>query len=126
MYKKGKKFHWYVQLFQEAYSKPSQQLKKPLIQLTKKFTKFEWNKECQDAFHFLKERLTTVQVLVYPDIIKPYILYMDASDDCTWACLCQEQDTQGEMRSNKPNKNLIDYLTHKLTASLTNWPTIEK
>ena len=70
---------------------------KLLIRLTKKFAKFEWSKECQTAFDLFKESLTTVPVLAYPDTSKPYILYTDISDDCIWACLCQEQDTEGEI-----------------------------
>ena len=99
---------------------------KPLIRLTKKFEKFEWSKECQAALDILKENLTTVPVLAYLDTRRPYILFTDASDDCIGACLCQEQDTQGEMKSNEPNKKSIHYLSHKLTASQTNWPTVEK
>ena len=60
---------------------------KPLIKLTRKFAKFEWNKECQAAFDHLKECLTTSPLLSYPDTSKPYILYTDASDDCIGACL---------------------------------------
>ena len=71
---------------------------KPLIRLTKKFKNFEWSKECQDAFDFLKESLRIGPVLAYPDTSKPYILHMDASDDCFGACLSQEQDTQREMK----------------------------
>ena len=67
---------------------------KPLIILTKKFAKFEWSKECQAAFDFLRKSLTTVPVLAYPDTSKAYIFYVDASDDCIGVCLCQEQDTQ--------------------------------
>ena len=36
---------------------------KPLIKLTRKFAKFEWNKECQAAFDHLKECLTTSPLL---------------------------------------------------------------
>ena len=90
---------------------------KPLINLTKKFKKFEWTKECQIAFHFLKESLTTVPLLAYPDTSKLYILYTDASDDCIGACLCQHHE-EGE----KPTY----YLSRKLTAIETKWPTIEK
>ena len=90
---------------------------KPLINLTKKFTKFEWTKECQIAFDFLKESLTTVPILAYPDTCKPYILYTDASDDCIGAFLCQHHD-EGEKH--------IYYLSHKLTASQTKWLTIEE
>ena len=66
---------------------------KPLISLT--LAKFEWTKECQIAFDFLKEILTTVPLLAYPDTSKPYILYIDASDDCIGACLCQQHE-EGE------------------------------
>ena len=65
---------------------------KPLINLTKQSAKFEWTKECQIAFDFLKESLTTVLLLAYPDTSNPYILYTDASDDCTGACLCQHHE----------------------------------
>ena len=39
-----------------------------------------------------------------------------------------EQVTQGEMKSNEPYEEPINYLSlsHKLTASQTNWPTIGK
>ena len=90
---------------------------KPLINLMKKFAKFEWTKECQIAFDFLKESLSTVPLLAYPDTSKSYILYTDASHDCTGACLCQHHE-EGE----KP----VYYLSHKLTASQTKWLTIEK
>ena len=52
----------------------------------------------------------------YPDTSKPYILYTDASDDCIGVSLCQAHE--GE----KP----IYYLSHKLTACQSKWPTIEK
>ena len=99
---------------------------KPLIRLTKKFAKFDWSKECQAAFEFPKDSLTTVLALAYQDTSKPYILYTNASDDCTGTYLCPKQDTQGEMKPNKPHENPIHYLSHKLIASQTNWPKIEK
>ena len=55
--------------------------------------------------------------MAYPDTSKPYILYTDASDDCIGACLYQHHE-EGE--------NPIYYLSHKLTANQTKWPTIEK
>ena len=67
---------------------------KLLIRLNKKFAKFEWSKECQAAFDFLKDSLTTVPVLAYLDTSKPNILNTDAIDDHTGACLWQELDTQ--------------------------------
>ena len=72
------------------------------------------------------KRLTTVPVLADPDTSKPYILYIDVGDDCTGACLCQEKDTQGEMKSNEQNEKPIHYLLHELTASQINLHTMEK
>ena len=59
------------------------------------------------CFDCIKENLTAVPVLAYPDTSKPYILYTDASDDCIRACICQEQDTQGEMIQMSQMKNLF-------------------
>ena len=59
----------------------------PLIKVTKKFAKFVWSEECQVAFEFLKTSLTTVPILGYPDVNKPYILYTDSGDNCIRACL---------------------------------------
>ena len=53
----------------------------PLIKLTKKFVKFVWSEEYHAAFIFLKTSLTTVPILGYPYVNKPYILYTDTSDN---------------------------------------------
>ena len=81
------------------------QIAEPLIDLTRKYAKFKWSETCQKAFDYLKESLTVVPLLTYPDINKPYVLYTDASDDCVGACLTQQTD-EGE---EKP----IYYLSHK-------------
>lgn len=39
---------------------------KPLHELTKKYTRFNWTSECQEAFQQLKSRLTSAPVLGYP------------------------------------------------------------
>lgn len=54
----------------------------PLIDLTRKYARFKWTPYSQEAFDFLKESLTVVPLLAYPDTNKPYILYTDASDNC--------------------------------------------
>lgn len=90
----------------------------PLIDLTKKYARFKWSQECQTALNFLKESLTVVPLLVYPNTNKPYVLYTDASDSCIGACLTQETD-EGE---EKP----VYFLSHKLSATQCKWPTIEK
>ncbi|KAK7501761.1 hypothetical protein BaRGS_00007192, partial [Batillaria attramentaria] len=82
-----------------------------------KYARFQWSAECQRAFDFLKESLSVVPLLAYPDTSKPYVLYTDASDSCIGACLTQECD--GE---EKP----IYFLSHKLSESQKKWSTIEK
>jgi hypothetical protein len=73
----------------------------PLIALTKGVstkddpgaaarTKIEWSESCQSAFETLKEKLTNPPVLAYPDFIKPFVLYVDASHDGMACALHQE------------------------------------
>ena len=62
----------------------------PLIELTKKYARFKWTPDCQSAFDCLKDSLTVVPLVSYPDINKPYVLYTDASYNCIGACLTQK------------------------------------
>lgn len=89
----------------------------PLIELTKKHARFRWSGECQTAFDFIKESLTVVPFLAYPDPGKPYTLYTDASDTCIGACLTQEEN--GEERP-------IHFLSHRLSKTQAKWSTVEK
>ena len=66
---------------------------------------------------FLKDSLTSVPLLVYPDSKKPYTLFTDASDTCIGACLTQECD--GDLTP-------IYYLSHKLSRSQCKWSIVEK
>ena len=93
------------------------QIAEPIIMLTRKYAHFKWSDVHQKAFEFLKESLTTVPLLVYPDLNKPYVLYTDASDTCIGACLTQECDGD-----EKP----IYYLSHKLSRSQCKWSVVEK
>ena len=66
------------------------EIAQPLIELTKKFASFKWTAQCQKAFDYLKDSLSVVPLLVYPDTEKPYVLYTDASDTCIGAVLTQK------------------------------------
>ena len=66
------------------------QIAESTIALTKKYARFQWSEDCQKAFEHLKESLTVVPLLAYPDPNKPYVLYKDASDTCIGACLTQK------------------------------------
>jgi hypothetical protein len=51
---------------------------KPMIELLKKGAKFEWGQKCEDAFHTLRQHLTTTPVLAHPDNNKPIDVHCDA------------------------------------------------
>jgi hypothetical protein len=57
--------------------------------LTKKDQKFEWTKECQEAFNCLKIKFTEEPVLMIPDHSKPFQIESDASKVATGAVLTQ-------------------------------------
>ena len=51
----------------------------PLHQLTRKEAKWNWTKECQNAFDLLKGKLLSSPVLTYPDFNHDFVLETDAS-----------------------------------------------
>jgi hypothetical protein len=102
------------------------EIAQPIISLTRKYAKFKWDVNCQQAFDTLKHKLAAVPMLGYPDIDKPYILYTDASNDCIGACLTQPIDDQSDCIPNVRNEKPIYYLSHRLSETQTRWSTIEK
>ena len=93
------------------------QIAEPIIALTRKYAHFKWSDVHQKAFQYLKDSLTCVPLLSYPDSNAPYVLYTDASDTCIGACLTQV--CEGE---EKP----IFYLSHKLSRTQCKWSVVEK
>ena len=65
---------------------------KPLTLLTPHKTKFEWTPVQHTAFMMLKESIIQVPILHYPDPVRRYIVYMDASNDASGAQVSQEYD----------------------------------
>ena len=55
------------------------QIVKPMTELLKKGAKFEWGQKCEDAFHTLRQHLTTAPVLAQPDNNNLFDVYCDAS-----------------------------------------------
>ena len=51
----------------------------PMMRLTRKEVKFEWNDLYEKAFQELKRRLTTTSILIVPDRGQGYTVYCDAS-----------------------------------------------
>ena len=68
----------------------------PLIKLTKKYARFKWTPECQEAFDCLKDGLTAIPMLGHANVNSGYILYTDALNDTVVAVLvqlCKETDS---------------------------------
>ena len=76
----------YYRRFIENFSK----IAKPMTDLLKKDTKFNWTEECEASFQELKKRLVTSPVLILPDQCKDYEVYCDASRQGLGAVLMQE------------------------------------
>ena len=92
---------------------------KPLNELMKKDTKFEWNESCENAFQTLKYKLTSEPiVLKFPDYDKQFILYTDASDYAIGYVLGQI--------GNDNKEHVISYAGRSLTQAERKWPTFEK
>jgi hypothetical protein len=51
---------------------------------------FKWTQMCQEAFEELKEKLTTIPILILPDMHKPFSMYCDASFTDLGCVLMQE------------------------------------
>ena len=85
----------------------------PLTQLTKKGVRFVWSMQCHEAFDLLKQKLTTVPVLVIPSSKRCIVVYTDASLMGLGGVLMQTQRVVAyasrQLRIHKHN-----YLTHDL------------
>ncbi|MCG8045975.1 MAG: RNase H-like domain-containing protein [Candidatus Thiodiazotropha endolucinida] len=102
------------------------EIAEPVIDLTRKYARFKWTEKCQSSFDYLKQSLTVVPLLAYPDPNKPYTLYTDASNSCIGACLTQESEGNENFLPNIKNEKPIYYLSHKLSKTQCKWSTIEK
>ena len=88
-----------------------------IAMLTQMDVKFEWKEIHQDAFTKLKEAIIQAPILRYPDTTKPYIVYMDTSDDA-----CRAQLSQIHNRTEFP----VAFLSHTFTDTQRRWSTPEQ
>ena len=63
-----------------------------LEELTGKYARFSWRKQCHDAFAHLKESLTSAPVLRLPDVEREFRLITDASVSAVAGVLLQQDD----------------------------------
>ena len=111
-------YRWFIPNFSE--------IAEPIIALTRKYARFNWSDQCQNGYDYLKQSLTVVPLLAYPDPNKPYTFYTDASNSCIGACLAQETDNKEVFLPNVKNEKPIYYLSHKLSKTQCKWSTIQK
>ena len=90
---------------------------KPLTLLTNQTAKFEWTPVHHTAFLMLKKAVTQAPILCYPDPVKRYMVYTDASDDACGAQLSQEHDG---------TEFPIAFLSHSFTNTQRKWSTTEQ
>lgn len=93
------------------------QIVKPMVDLTRKDSKFKWTNECEQALNNLKKALIGADVMAYPRNKGTYILDTDASDYAIGAVLSQEQDGQ---------EKVISYGSHMLGKSERNYCVTDK
>jgi hypothetical protein len=96
----------YYQRFIPDFSR----IAKPMTELLKKGVKYEWSQKCEDAFHALRQHLTTAPVLAQPDNTKPFEVYCDASSTGLGCVLMQDN-------------RVIDYASQALRPHEQNYPT---
>jgi hypothetical protein len=102
-------FAGYYQRFIEGFSKIS----KPMTELFEKDKRFEWTHACKASFQELKKRLTTVPVLVMPNMEKPFSIYYDVSDQGL-GCVLMHDGRVVAYASRQLRKHEVNYRTHNL------------
>ena len=91
----------------------------PITSLLKKNTSFVWSDKCHIALEYLKEIFCNRPLLQFPDTNKPYILYMDASNNAYSSILCQPVDNNHNIRP-------VAYFPGTFTAQNRSWCATEK
>ena len=95
---------------------------RPLTKLTRREVKFEWTKDCQEGFEYLRTCLMKDPILKYPDPSKRYVIFTDASDQAAAGVLCQEYpDINGKM-TELPTA----YLSAQFSDTQFKWSTVVK
>jgi ribonuclease HI len=99
----------YYRRFIENFSK----IAKPMTELLKNNTKFEWSEACEKSFQELKKRLTTAPVLTLLDIKKDFVVYCDTSKQGL-GCFLMYEGKVVAYASRQLKKHEENYPTHDL------------
>jgi hypothetical protein len=85
--------------------------------LLEKNAKFVWSDKCQVNFEELKKRLTTIPVLVLPDLSKNFSIYCDASR-LGLGCVLMQEGKVVAYASRQLRKHELNYPTHDLELAV--------
>ena len=105
-------------------------LAKPLNELTKKDTPFNWTKTCQEVFDHLKARITSEPILAHLNLDQQFKLEVDASGYAVGAVLLQRQDDtkrhpmgyySATLSAAERNYNIYDLELLTIVKALRNW-----
>ena len=105
--------------YYRKFVKQFAEVAKPLYRLTSKGVKFTWEKQHQDAFQLLETKLLQAPILVFPNLLHPFVIDTDASETALGAVL--SQIIHGEERpiaseSRVLSKTEVNYATTKREA----------
>ena len=84
----------------------------PLYNLLKKNKVWDWNVECHQAFEFLKQELVSFPILRQPNLIRPFIVYTDASGVAIGAILAQKDACEKEYVCNYASRMIKESEKH--------------
>ena len=100
-------------------------MSRPLTQLTRKETPFNWTPEYQKSFELLKSYLCGEPILKYVDTSKPYTLYTDASKYGWVGVLTQSHTTDIDGKS-VTTDHPVTFVTGLFRGSQLNWAALTK
>lgn len=99
-----------------------------LVLFIKKYVKFKWNDQCQQVFNYIKDSFIVIFLLLYFDLNKEYLLYIDVLDIVVGVFLVQlmnDNDDEVILGVRKEIK-LLYYLFYKLRDIQICWLIVEK
>ena len=100
-------------------------ISRPLTQLTRKETPFNWTPECQKSFELLKPYLCGEPILKYADTSKPYTLYTDASKYGWAGVLTQSRTTDIDGKS-VTTDHPVAFVSGLFRGSQLKWAALTK
>lgn len=85
--------------FYRRFIRNYSQVATPLTTLTSVKRQFSWTSEAEAAFQRLKHLFTSALVLIQPDLSRPFVIEVDASDIGVGAVLSQHTGPRGKLHS---------------------------